>query len=368
MSHEMANLAVDSFPIRKPLQHDSEDYESLFLDFFNSSLLPSNSTQEFSTLMTVMASTIFSMIFVVGVVGNIFTIYVVTRRIKLKSTTSVYILSLACADLLFVLTSPLFAVQFLLGPDNKFGEIGCRLIDAMDIFTMLTGIFTLTVMSVDRFFAVVFPLKAMAYRLRAVASYVNVAVWLISFVFSLPMMIMVNEVTITNSDGSTVQRCESLMDEEFDKVYKTVIFVFAFPLPFFIISVCYLTIVSTLLRKNGSAAIAETNKSRQSKQRVAKMVLIIVVVFFICWLPFWIIMMLVVYEVITPTPVLMYLNLALVCLSYINSCANPLLYTLLSHNVRRKLRMRGSSTVVSDRISEANTTNLNRKSLRSKNI
>nr|XP_006815805.1 PREDICTED: kappa-type opioid receptor-like [Saccoglossus kowalevskii] len=354
----------ESVLLRKPLQ-----YEELLDSLFNNSYNLTNFTRddwEAPTFMTILVPTVFSIIFMIGSVGNIFTIYIVTRRIKLKSTTSVYILSLACADLLFVITSPLFAAEFLLAPEYKFGEIGCRLIDAMDIMTMLASVFTLTVMSIDRFFAVVFPLKTMAYRLRAVASYVNIAVWTLSFVFSLPMIIMAKEGPSRLADGSVIRSCQSLMDDEFDKLYKTTIFIFAFPIPFVIILVCYITIAVTLLSKGGLTAIAETNKSRQSKQRVAKMVLIIVIVFFVCWLPFWTMMMLAVYGMIEWSQSLFYVNFTLVCISYSNSCANPLLYTLLSHNVRRKLRMRGTSTMGSERISEANTTHLHRKSIRGK--
>ncbi|XP_077991585.1 somatostatin receptor type 4-like [Glandiceps talaboti] len=351
------------FMSRRLLTYDYEASSEEPDDSFQSS----DNTTSTPSLLNVIVPPVFSMIFVIGVIGNTFTIYVVTRRIKLKSTTSVYILSLACADLIFVLACPMVAVDYLI-TDYKFGEIGCRLIFGIDIMTMLTGVFTLTVMSADRFFAVVFPLKAMAYRLRAIASYVNIAVWVTSLLFSLPMMIMVKvkEVKVEEPNGTTIRSCQTLMDEQFDKIYKTIVFVFAFPIPFLIITVCYVTIVCTLLSKNGSTAMAETSKSRQTKKRVARMVLVIVVVFFICWLPFWLLIMLNVYGLLPLTQEIVFLNFAFVCLSYSNSCANPLLYTLLSHNVRRKLRMRGSSTLASDRISEANTTQLTRKSIRYK--
>nr|XP_006817685.1 PREDICTED: urotensin-2 receptor-like [Saccoglossus kowalevskii] len=90
----------------------------------------------------------FTLIFVTGVPGNLLTIYVIARKGQVQTTTNVYILSLSCADLVFVLCSPLYAVEFLV-IGNKFGEVGCRLRDTLDICTMLASIFTLSVMSID---------------------------------------------------------------------------------------------------------------------------------------------------------------------------------------------------------------------------
>ncbi|KAI8500080.1 Urotensin-2 receptor [Branchiostoma belcheri] len=67
---------------------------------------------------------------------------------------------------------------------------------------------------------------------------------------------------------------------------------------------------------------------------VAKMVSLILVVFWLCYLPFWILQMLMFHGYVANY----YLRFVLQNLSYINACANPFLYTLLSDKYKTILK------------------------------
>lgn len=71
------------------------------------------------------------------------------------------------------------------------------------------------------------------------------------------------------------------------------------------------------------------------------MVVVIVVVFVLCWLPFFIINIVNLVVIIPESSVTAGIYFFAVILSYANSCANPVLYGFLSDNFRQSFRKVG---------------------------
>ncbi|XP_010612390.1 somatostatin receptor type 3 [Fukomys damarensis] len=111
---------------------------------------------------------VYLVVCVVGLLGNSLVIYVVLRHTASPSVTSVYILNLALADELFMLGLPFLAAQNALSY-WPFGSLMCRLVMAVDGINQFTSIFCLTVMSVDRYLAVVHPTRSARWRTAPVA-------------------------------------------------------------------------------------------------------------------------------------------------------------------------------------------------------
>lgn len=68
------------------------------------------------------------------------------------------------------------------------------------------------------------------------------------------------------------------------------------------------------------------------------MVVVIVVVFVLCWLPFFIINMVNLVVIIPESSTTAGIYFFAVILSYANSCANPLLYGFLSDNFKQSFK------------------------------
>lgn len=73
------------------------------------------------------------------------------------------------------------------------------------------------------------------------------------------------------------------------------------------------------------------------------MVVVIVVVFVLCWLPFFIINMVNLVVIIPESSVSAGIYFFAVILSYANSCANPVLYCFLSDNFKQSFRKVGGT-------------------------
>eukprot|EP00061_Rhincodon_typus_P003225 g19576.t1 len=131
---------------------------------------------------------VYALVCLVGLAGNAMVIFVILRYAKMKTATNIYLLNLAVADELFMLSVPFVAAAAALGR-WPFGPLMCRAVLSVDGLNQFTSVFGLTVLSADRYVAVVHPIKAARYRRPSVARLVNLGVWLLSLLVILPIVV-----------------------------------------------------------------------------------------------------------------------------------------------------------------------------------
>ncbi|KAG5279078.1 hypothetical protein AALO_G00105840 [Alosa alosa] len=280
-----------------------------------------------SSMMTAVISLT---VFLVGLTGNTLAIYVVLRYAKMKTVTNIYIFNLAVADELYILGLPFLTTQNVLSY-WPFGSFLCRVVMTADSLNQFTSIFCLTVMSIDRYLAVVHPIRSTRWRRPRVARVVSAAVWAVSFVVVLPVVVF--------SDVQDTFRSCNMNWPEPHNVWSTVFILYTAILGFFgpllVICLCYLLIV---VKVKSSGARAGFTKRRRSERKVTRMVVVIVVVFVLCWLPFFIINIVNLVVILPESSAMAGIYFFSVILSYANSCANPLLYGFLSDNFKQSFR------------------------------
>ncbi|XP_027138816.1 somatostatin receptor type 3 [Larimichthys crocea] len=286
---------------------------------------------------------IYGIVCVVGLVGNTLVIHVIVNYTKNESVTNIYILNLAIADELFMLGLPFLAVQNAL-LSWPFGSLMCRVVMTVDAINQFTSIFCLTVMSVDRYLAVVHPIRSFWWRRPRVAKAISATVWAGSFVVVLPVVVFAD---VLKDDGNC-----SIVWPEPAEVWKTSFIVYTCTVGFFcpllVICLCYLLIVIKV-RSVGKRAQATSSRRRKSERKITRMVVVVVAVFVLCWLPFYV-LNIVNLLVVLPGD-FRGLYVFVVVLSYANSCANPILYGFLSDNFKRGFRkaLCGTSRRVNNR-------------------
>ncbi|GAB0186982.1 centromere protein J-like [Grus japonensis] len=92
----------------------------------------------------------YSLICIIGLVGNIFVVMTFTLYERTKSMTDVYLLNMAIADILFVLTLPLWAVNYA-ADKWIFGDFICKMTRGIYAINFSCGMLLLAFISVDRF-------------------------------------------------------------------------------------------------------------------------------------------------------------------------------------------------------------------------
>uniref|UniRef100_A0A3B3RFY6 Somatostatin receptor 5 n=1 Tax=Paramormyrops kingsleyae TaxID=1676925 RepID=A0A3B3RFY6_9TELE len=296
-----------------------------------SSLNGTNSTRTgVSSIMDgVVIPLIYIVVCIIGLGGNTLVIHIVLHYSKSESVTNIYILNLAIADELFMLGLPFLAIQNAL-QTWPFGSFMCRLVLTVDGINQFTSIFCLTVMSIDRYLAVVHPIRSSKWRRPQVAKMVNGTVWAVSFIVVLPVVIYA-EVHKNGNCNIFWPEPTEIWNAAFIIYTSTVEFFF----PLLVICLCYLLIVIKI-RSSGKKVHATSTKRRKSERKVTWMVVIVVAVFVFCWLPFY---ALNIINLIVPPPEnLQGLYSFVVVLSYANSCANPIVYGFLSDNFKQGFR------------------------------
>ncbi|XP_054911929.1 opioid receptor, delta 1a [Poeciliopsis prolifica] len=285
-------------------------------------------------VIAVSITALYSVICVVGLLGNVLVMYGVIRYTKMKTATNIYIFNLALADALATSTLPFQSAKYLMNT-WPFGQALCKLIIAIDYYNMFTSIFTLTMMSVDRYIAVCHPVKALGFRTPVKAKMINVLIWVLSSAIGVPIMVMA--VTRVNEAGNiTCMLKFPDPDWYWDTVTKICVFIFAFVVPVMVITVCYGLMI---LRLRSVRLLSGSKEKDRNMRRITRMVLVVVAAFIVCWTPIQIfIIVRTMVEINTRNPFVIASWHLCIALGYTNSSLNPVLYAFLDENFKRCFR------------------------------
>ncbi|XP_063796589.1 urotensin-2 receptor-like [Pseudophryne corroboree] len=286
---------------------------------------------EEEVLVTSTLSAVLAVMFLLGVSGNIYVLVITVLSGRPVGSMCVHVVNLALADLLYLSTIP-FVVSTYLARDWYFGDVGCRILLSMDLFTMHASIYTLTVMSLERYKVIVRPLKSrISHCHRKLTS---LTIWFTSFLLTLPMMCMIRLQDSRYGSGKKI--CFPTWTPESFRQYLTVLFCTSVLAP----GVILLYLYSCLARAYWMSGQEVRRSSRKLNQCVGLRIFTIIVVYWACFVPFWAWQLARSYQhehlVMAPSAQI-YLNYGVTCLTYANSCVNPLLYTLLTSNYREYL-------------------------------
>lgn len=122
-----------------------------------------------------------------GFFGNTLVILVVLFNQQMHSTTNLLIVNLAVADLLFVVFCIPFTATDYITEYWPFGDLWCRTVQYLIVVTAFASIYTLVLMSVDRFLAVVHPIRSRQLRTEKVTKIAIVTQWVIILAISFPV-------------------------------------------------------------------------------------------------------------------------------------------------------------------------------------
>ncbi|KAE8598755.1 hypothetical protein XENTR_v10016927 [Xenopus tropicalis] len=282
-----------------------------------------------SPTISVIITAVYSMVFVVGLVGNALVMFVIIRYTKMKTATNIYIFNLALADALVTTTMPFQSTSFLMN-SWPFGDVLCKIVVSIDYYNMFTSIFTLTMMSVDRYIAVCHPVKALDFRTPLKAKCINICIWMLSSSVGISAIVLGGTKI---SDGST--ECALQFPTHYwywDTVMKMCVFIFAFIIPVFIITICYTLMI---LRLKSVRLLSGSREKDRNLRRITRLVLVVVAVFIVCWTPIHIFVLVEALVDVPQSIAVVSIYYFCIALGYTNSSLNPILYAFLDENFKR---------------------------------
>lgn len=283
--------------------------------------------------------------FLVALIGNSLGIYIIWRRCGIRAATHLLIANLACSNLLITLVVMPMSVAFLYKEHRWIagiaGTVTCKLAQYLFVFPIASSIFTILVVSVDRFFAVFYPLNGQLFRRPKV---MTATIWVCSAILMSPTL-AIFQVRKLRPDGNW--HCVSgfgddpQMAEMLPKVYYSFQFAVLYLLPLVIIAVLYTLVIYKLHHRKipgQSRVIEHAMAVEKSKRKVIKVLVMIVTAFALCWLPAHAIHYLIFFHRDLYVRMPSYISHLLLWISHTNSAIDPFLYILLSQNFRREFR------------------------------
>ncbi|XP_077312321.1 chemerin-like receptor 1 [Lithobates pipiens] len=288
---------------------------------------------------------------IVGIIGNGLVIWIAGFR--MKTISAVWFLNLAIADFIFCLCLPFRVIEWL-AVSGVVDHI--PYVESLHTFSTMINFFMmnfnsavsvtfLTVISIDRCVSIVWPLWAKVHRTRRLVRIVSVVLWLVPLAVLFINFAFLHGFASYNSYYISVPELNEIemryiYSFDFEISYETYIImsknIFTFGIPFIIVLICYGLIIYKLCQ----------NRFKRPKgfQRTFRIIIAVVVGFFICWFPFstwpvlaWLMRM------SATLPDFIISNVCL-CLISISSCINPILYVLLGRargaNYKKSIKAR----------------------------
>ncbi|XP_041126389.1 G-protein coupled receptor 54-like [Polyodon spathula] len=286
----------------------------------------------------------FALIMLVGLVGNSLVIYVITKHRQMRTVTNFYIANLATTDILFLVCCVPFTATLYPLPSWVFGDFMCRIVNYLQQVTAQATCITLTAMSVDRCYATVYPLQSLRHRTPRVAMAVSVGIWIGSFVLSVPVA------AYQTLDTGYWYGPQTYCIEAFPSVYhqKTFIlytFLVVYLLPLVTICVCYAFMLQRMSRPvvepsdNNYQVQLLAERSEAIRIKISKMVVVIVLLFTICWGPIQFFILFQAFDSNFQKNYETYkIKIWAHCMSYSNSSVNPIVYAFMGANFRKSFK------------------------------
>ena len=281
-----------------------------------------------------------SIILIFSLVGNVLIITLVRVREELRRTINSFIVNMAVSDLLVTILLMPFSLKenaanssdFRWPIGGKLGSISCSLSIFLVAASITVSVQSLLWISLDRFMAVVMPLKAhlISSRFRAFAI---TSIWIVAVIIN---SIDLCTTKLVEYDGNFYCIREEITSWTINIfAYGRIVLVSIAPL--IVITVLYSAIAVTLRRQNISLRCTAVKKNDQRKRQAVKMSLCIIVSFNLCVTPYIVFGMAYLSGEKFPCSVNGLLGLFSVLGIYLSSTTNPLICFIFVKNYRRGL-------------------------------
>ncbi|EDO34705.1 predicted protein, partial [Nematostella vectensis] len=279
---------------------------------------------------------IYAIIVFVSLVGNLSVCYVTYKENRMRSFAYVLIGNLAASDVLATLCLP-FILVYLYNGKWTFGTAMCKLLNpTVTVFAIVTTN-TLVAIACDRYRAVVFP-----FKVRPSTSETRMIIgliWLMALLFTLPSY--GSRMVTPHGLCIEVFTTEPTLQTSLRRSYSIFMFLVNNLIPLLVILGLHTKITLTLKNISllpQSFQLTRTSSLAGRDRKFIRMLLVVVILFVICYMPYQVIFLIVEYKpsVFDNSPEVMYYLFSYSHLMVWLPCAlNPVIYAALNERYAR---------------------------------
>lgn len=229
----------------------------------------------------------YSLIIICALVGNTLVCHVIYKHKRLHSVTNLFISNLSVSDVLIAVFNIPFNMARHVMADWPFGWFVCGMVNFILMVGVYVSTFTMAAISLDRYFVIVYPLRP-RMTMRTGVALVGVT-WASGALMSLPFVIYARVERVELFLHSSM-RCRLAYPDPADRYEQAVTMTTVsaqYVLPMSVIAVAYGRIARKLWARPliGQPTLTQSLLHGKMKQKTIKMLIVIVVIFCLCWTP-----------------------------------------------------------------------------------
>lgn len=216
------------------------------------------SLEEVRDVAKVLLPTMYAIIFVLGLLGNVLVLFVYAYRRRLGTVMDIFLFNLALADILFLLTLPFYITAAIKG--WVFGETLCKFIKCTYNLAIVCVMFLMTFIAIDRYVMV----GRICGRVKNVllAKCVNrqhsgcvfFMIWIAALLMAAPNVFLYQ----VQESVANLTLCTAVYDDlgmTGKVLHQIFVIVTTFALPLLVIVVCYIFVIKWLLQLPKSVSV-----------------------------------------------------------------------------------------------------------------
>ncbi|XP_058790911.1 RYamide receptor-like [Phymastichus coffea] len=322
--------------------------------------------EEFNSKTNYLLIGLYVPVFVLAITANILVIIVVFKYQYMRSVTNYFVVNLSVADLLVTCICMPMAISQAVSIIWVFGEVMCKLFYYLQGVAVAASVFTITAMSIDRYLAIRSPIALRRLFNRKSTIIVIASLWVVALgIFSPVLKVVTLQSPTTDLDNITFAGQWSNQDLQMPKppsfyvcsedfkslgihahVFGATCFVLVYAVPGLIVMVAYSMMGRTLCARKppfdcdsieGSASSQQGFRLVRERKKIAWILLLLAVLFALCWLPYNVLRLLVDLGVVRDGRVISDVLSYCLFLGHANSALNPIVYCFMTRNFRRSV-------------------------------
>lgn len=211
-------------------------------------------------------------VFFLALNGNSLALWIFSHQRGAASPSTIFLIHLAVADLLYVIVLPLRATYHLTGGHWPFGEVPCRMAGFLFYVNMYASLYFLACVAGDRYLAVVHAVRSLKVRRARYAHAISFSLWALVTVSMAPLLVSHQTAEVA---GVTV--CLQLYREKASR-NALISLAVAFTPPFLTTLGCYLLIIYSLHR---GSRLEPT-----LKLKALRTIGVVLLIYVVCFLPY----------------------------------------------------------------------------------
>ncbi|KAG8175740.1 hypothetical protein JTE90_004600 [Oedothorax gibbosus] len=296
---------------------------------------------------------LYCLMFVIAATGNIPVFVTLIRNRHRKSRVNLMIMHLAIADLIVTFVMVPLEIAWRFTVQWVAGNVACKIMLYLRAFGPYLSSMVLVCISLDRYFAILHPLKVNDAQRRG--KIMLGFAWTISILCSIPQSVIFH--VESHPEYPQFLQCVSFnfFPTPYHKMaYNIFCLLGVYGVPLAIIIFCYSMIIWTISRRSRDSEDDLSQEPRyrrrlclrrsdiaqieRSRARTLRMTIIIVLTFFCCWTPYVVMVLWYLFDPVSADKVDSRIQSSLFMFAVSNSCVNPLVYGSYVLNLKQAFR------------------------------